>query len=928
MVNKKEIKKLAKPEFEANPDKFYPTNVFAKYGFTRNCCPKCGAYYWRHTEKADTCGDSNCVGKYKFIGKGTGIGAKGKKVTLTDIWNGFKKSFTNAKVPCTAIDRYPVVARWRNDVDYVAAGIYCFQPYCVTGELDPPANPLICPQFCIRFNDLDNIGLTGRHYSGFVMIGIQVFNYPDKYVFFKEECVEYNYLWLTEELEIDPDEITFIEDVWAGGGNLGPSIEYFVNGLEVGNMVFMQYKTFPDGSREELPIKIIDTGIGMERLPWLINGTPTSYFDTFANALQYILKALDLTINNDIWEKLGPYTCLLNIDEVEDIDKTWKEISGYINEPVDVVKKAIEPIKDLYIVLDHTRTVFMIIYDGSLPSNVGGGSNVRNILRRVFAITEKQGWWKKLGMDGFIEIFEHHKKDLEGLYGKFAEHKSFRSIIEVEYERWKNTESVQNSKLLKVLKKNPTLTIDDWIIAMTSWGIPADLISQISKQPIPGNLYYEIATRQERIQKAAEVILYDTSHLVETKNLTYEPTEVFQNFKAKVVDVFTNVKDENKRNLLILDQSGFYPTSGGQANDKGTIQIGEDTYNVVNVEKVGKCVLHTLDKELPDVSGKEVNAIVDLSRRKQLRNHHTATHLVFAASRKVLGQHVWQNGAKKTIDQAHLDITHYTSLTKEQNQEIENEANRTIMGSYKINKYFMEKSEAEKEFGFRLYQGGVVAGNQVRIVNINGIDVEACCGTHCDNTAEVGWIRILKSTRISDGIVRIYFVAGERTISHLNHETKIMKDLENLWGVNGIDQFMPTANKFFNSFKKSKAVIDEKDLEVLSLQVKLALNGKSDNVIIKSSNETATLYFGKLNNFAEDLQKNGKSIIIYNDGYLAGILGNPKAIAMDELKNLIQAINNEEKPDLSVQNKLEFKLPGQKVSPLSNFRKKLKSRIL
>ncbi len=96
---------------------------------------------------------------------------------------------TTAKVPCTRIDRYPVIARWRNDVDYVAAGIYCFQPYCVTGEMDPPANPLICPQFVVRFNDLDNIGLTGRHYSGFVMLGIQVFNKPDKYVFFKDECV-------------------------------------------------------------------------------------------------------------------------------------------------------------------------------------------------------------------------------------------------------------------------------------------------------------------------------------------------------------------------------------------------------------------------------------------------------------------------------------------------------------------------------------------------------------------------------------------------------------------------------------------------------------------------------------------------------------------------------------------------------------------
>lgn len=137
----------------------------------------------------------------------------------------------------------------RNDVDFVAAGVYCFQPYCVTGELEPPANPLICPQFCVRFNDLDNIGLTGRHYSGFVMIGIQSFNYPDKYTFFSEECVEFNLNWLIDGLKIPKDEITLIEDVWSGGGNLGSCVEYFVKGLEVGNMVFTMFKYYPDGNQ-------------------------------------------------------------------------------------------------------------------------------------------------------------------------------------------------------------------------------------------------------------------------------------------------------------------------------------------------------------------------------------------------------------------------------------------------------------------------------------------------------------------------------------------------------------------------------------------------------------------------------------------------------------------------------------------------------
>ena len=138
----KEIKELAKPEFAANPEKFYPTETFAKLGFKRFKCKVSGEHYWATSEK-ETCGDSSYEGKYSFIGKG--FSKNGEKITLAEAWQGFRDSLTTARVPCTAIDRYPIVARWRNDVDFVAAGIFCFQPYCVTGELDPPANPLICP---------------------------------------------------------------------------------------------------------------------------------------------------------------------------------------------------------------------------------------------------------------------------------------------------------------------------------------------------------------------------------------------------------------------------------------------------------------------------------------------------------------------------------------------------------------------------------------------------------------------------------------------------------------------------------------------------------------------------------------------------------------------------------------------------------------
>ena len=146
--------------------------------------------------------------------------------------------------------------------------------------------------------------------------------------------------------------------------------------------------------------------------------------------------------------------------------------------------------------LDHTRTILITISDGSLPSNVGGGGNVRNILRRVFSIMKKNGWWESLGFDGLLEVFESHKKDLEGIFGEFPEYKSFAEIIKVEHERWLSTDDAQTANLKKLLQKRKNkLSMDDWIVAMQSWGIPADKIAEVSNTPIPGNLYYEIATR-------------------------------------------------------------------------------------------------------------------------------------------------------------------------------------------------------------------------------------------------------------------------------------------------------------------------------------------------------------------------------------------------------------------------------------------------
>jgi alanyl-tRNA synthetase len=339
-------------------------------------------------------------------------------------------------------------------------------------------------------------------------------------------------------------------------------------------------------------------------------------------------------------------------------------------------------------------------------------------------------------MEGFLELFNHHKSDLSTIYGPFKEYKSFKPIIELEYLRWETTDSAQTEKLQKLLKKkgkDSKLSLDDWIICVTSWGVPADQVAKICQQPVPLNLYYEIANRQEKMVRATAAQLYATAHLPETNSLYYSNHKQYE-FEGKILEVMRNVVDHSKPNIVVLDQSSFYPTSGGQEHDDGKMWIEGVEYQVVDVMKVGPCVLHVLDKSLPLKDGENIGKYVGLTvrgevnevRRSQLRNNHTATHIVYASCRKVLGPHVWQNGAKKTVEQAHLDITHFQSLSHEEMQAIQNEANRIVSRCKDIKKGFMAKDEAESKYGFHLYQGGVVPGNQLRVVNIMDTDTEAC----------------------------------------------------------------------------------------------------------------------------------------------------------------------------------------------------------
>src|SRR3989344_5274947 len=239
MLTKKDLFK----QFQKDWKQHYALKVFEERGFARKQCRACKKFFWTLDKKRTKCGDSSCE-QYSFIGKKVVKQA----FDYTDTWTEFANFFKSKGR--TVIPRYPTIARWRDDTWFVQASIYDFQPHVVSGEVRPPANPLVVPQPCFRFNDIENIGVTSRHYSGFVMIGQHNFVSSAGHVgHWKDEdvCLVIDVL---KHFGINEKEISMVENVWMGGGNAGPCFELFVRGLEILTMVMMQFSVTDDGLKE------------------------------------------------------------------------------------------------------------------------------------------------------------------------------------------------------------------------------------------------------------------------------------------------------------------------------------------------------------------------------------------------------------------------------------------------------------------------------------------------------------------------------------------------------------------------------------------------------------------------------------------------------------------------------------------------------
>jgi len=697
----------------------YDLEYFRRAGFTRRTCRGCGHAFWSLGD-FDRCQEEPCV-PYGFIGHPVYRRAYSNH-ELREAFLGFFERRGH-----TRIRRYPTVARWRNDVFFTQASIYDFQPWVTNGVIPPPANPLTISQPCLRFNDLEETGRSGRHFTMFEMMAHHAFNRPDHEVYFKERTVELAHELFVDEFGTPPTALTYKEEEWEGGGNLGPSLSVGAAGLELATLVFMEYVRQGD-TLAPMPLTVVDTGYGLERSVWISHGTKSAYEAVFGPAL-------------------------------EELRSTF-------------------PPREAAILIDHARALNFLLTDGVVPSNGKEGYFARLMIRRMLRLLAAQPEAPSLEA-----VVDRAGRDLAADYPEIGAHRDdLHRVIAAEIERY--DESIGRARGVvrrheeRLARSGAKVSEADLIEWYDSLGLPPDVaVKELAQPPpVPDDFYARVAARHanenpEREGSEAALVGPAIPDGTAATTVEYYLDPYTLAFDAHVV--WTEGPD------VVLDRTYFYPTGGGQITDTGS--LGD--VPVVDVRRVRTWVVHRLDRPGRFRVGERVHGRIDGPRRTQLMQHHTATHLLNGALREALGPHVWQAGAYKGTDTARIDITHFRPLDPTEVRAVERRVNRLVRENRPVKSYFERRNEAERRFGFTLYQGGAVPGHDLRIVEIEGFDTEACGGTHCTRTGEVGLVTILDTERIQDGIVRLTYAAGERALDVLESNDRILAESAHRLGV-------------------------------------------------------------------------------------------------------------------------------------------------
>ncbi|MCP8307817.1 MAG: alanine--tRNA ligase [archaeon] len=788
--------------------------------FVRKKCKVCNSFFWTQKHDLDVCMESPCV-EYDFINNSP---AK-VKADLDEMRRIFLKFFEENSH--AVINPYPVVARWRDDLLVTIASIVDFQPYVTNGEIPPPANPLVISQPCLRFEDIDNVGPTfGRHLTIFEMGGAHAFNYPDKFLYWKDDTIRYHHELLTKRLGVPSDLVTYKEHFWSGGGNAGPDVEAIVMGLEISTLVFMCYRV-ENGNLIPTLVRTVDTGYGIERWSWLSMGTPTAFHAVFGKNFDKTLDLVGIKIDDKVLLEAGKISGAFSVIDNKRSRMAREIAAKRLGMTFDEFEDFIKPFENIAAILDHTKALVFMLAEGVVPSNVKAGYLARMLARRSYRLLSLYGAQSKL-----IDIIE---MQMERWSPQFPHIKDMREeiirLVDVEigkYEKTLEREYGEARKKIEALKEKgrSSIPIDLLQEFYESHGLHPQQVSEISqkigmKVEIPLDFFSSLVKKRSEIevQKPQEDDLMSKfDDLQATEPIYYTDPKQLE-FDAKVLRV--------NDNLIALDRTAFYPEGGGQLGDHGLIVWDRKESHVIDTIKVGSIVLHKIKGALPqkDVI---VKGIVDNKRRRALMIHHTSTHILNGAARHVLGEHVWQAGALKDVDRSRLDITHYAHLTREEIIEIEDKANMVVRMNIPVEVLKLQRNDAEKKYGFRLYQGGVVPGKEIRVIKIGDWDVEACGGVHCSRTGDTGLIKITKVERVQDGVERFEFVAGEPAIKFFQLQEEIVSKLSQAVGaqqeklIDAVNRLMMDRNDLIKKqkimFKRlselSKARIMDKAIKI------------------------------------------------------------------------------------------------------------------
>ncbi len=782
-------KKALIRKFQPDWEKYWKVELFEEQGWVRKKCKVCGRHFWTLDPDRDVCDDHG----YRFIGDP----ATSKKLDYVETWREIERFFV--KNGHESIPRYPVICRWFPGLFFTIASIVDFMRK-VGGKtvFEMPANPLIVPQVCLRFNDIPNIGISGRHMSSFVMVGQHALYPSDGSAgYWKDETIQLDYELLTGVFKVKPEDIVWHEDAWVGPSAFGTSLEYFVKGIEVGNAVFTQFRGTPDNF-EVMDPKVVDMGAGLERFVWMTQGTPTIYDSVFGPVIPNLLKVTGLEYDTELFMRYAKLAASLDAEEV-DLSKEKVHVAEKLGITPEEMEKKLAPIQALYAIADHARTLAFAIADGGLPSNVGGGYNLRVVFRRAQNLILRYGFNFEIG-----DVAEMHAKYLKPLFPEVLDHvDEIWEILDVEKIKHKNSLGRARRLLTRIVSSGQTLSVSKLVELYDSHGITPELIQEVAREngvnvEIPQDFYKRITEIHVQEKQVSEESHIDVSGFPDTTILYHDDWKLVE-FEARVIGKI----EHDDGTWYVFDKTAFYPWSGGQDHDTGFV----NGFRVLDVQKEGNVVLHKVDGTLN--VGEVVKCKIDWDRRLILTRHHTATHVINGACRHLLGDHVWQAGAEKKVDRARLDITHYALLNKEQIRKVEELSNKVVKEDRKVNKFFLPRIEAEKRYGFRLYQGGAVPLARLRIVDIEDWDTEACGGTHVDHTGEIGPILILGQERLQDGVIRINFAAGDVAERYLNDWIKILEELKKELGVEKDEDLPKAVSNLFKEWKETKKRLDK-----------------------------------------------------------------------------------------------------------------------